>query len=289
MAKSAAKTGVGPTALVAIEQSYHEGQRILNDELAFRIMPFAARTTVRLLRFRPLRAWFMRLLEKETPGMWSGMMCRKRYIDEKLITALGKMQAVVNLGAGFDTRAYRLSELSNKPVWEIDQPENIAAKEKRILSLFGEVPGNVRLVSIDFDTQDLKAVLVKSGFAQNKKTFFIWEAVIQYLNEAGVRATFDFLEESESGSQMIFTYVRKDFLNGEEMYGWEKGYQKYVVKDKLWHFGMNPGEWPDFLRSYGWKVVEDCSYHELAERYVKPTGRQLASMEIERILLAEKI
>jgi O-methyltransferase involved in polyketide biosynthesis len=30
-------------------------------------------------------------------------MCRKRYIDEKLIESVGQIDAVVNLGAGFDT------------------------------------------------------------------------------------------------------------------------------------------------------------------------------------------
>jgi methyltransferase (TIGR00027 family) len=163
------------------------------------------------------------------------------------------------------------------------------AKYERILKLFGEVPGNVRLISVDFDRQDLQAVLEKSDFTQGKKTFFLWEAVTQYLKETGIRATFDFLAKSVSGSQLIFTYVRKDFLDGEKMYGWEKGYEKYVLKDNLWHFGMNPDGWPDFLKDYGWRVVEDLGYDELADRYVSPTGRQLATMLIERILLAEKV
>jgi hypothetical protein len=36
----------------------------------------------------------------------------------------------------------------------------------------------------------------------------------------------------------------------------------------------------DFLAAYGWHVVEDLDYEELAERYVKPTGRELTSTPI---------
>jgi O-methyltransferase involved in polyketide biosynthesis len=46
----------------------------------------------------------------------------------------------VNLGAGFDTQPYRLSALSNMPVWEVDQRENVEAKEKRLRQALGTIP-----------------------------------------------------------------------------------------------------------------------------------------------------
>jgi hypothetical protein len=36
-------------------------------------------------------------------------------------------------------------------------------------------------------------------------------------------------------------------------------------------------------------VVEHLGYEELHERYLKPTGRQLAVMPIERMVYAEKL
>jgi hypothetical protein len=36
-------------------------------------------------------------------------------------------------------------------------------------------------------------------------------------------------------------------------------------------------------------VVEHLGYEELAERYVKPTGRKLASSPIERMVCAKKL
>lgn len=52
---------------------------------------------------------------------------------------------------------------------------------------------------------------------------------------------------------------------------------------------MDPEEWPKFLERYGWKVVEHVGYEELAGRYIRPTGRELASTPVERIVYAEKV
>lgn len=289
MTIAAAKTGVSPTALVAVEQNFPEKQRIIEDKLAYRILPFSIRALVWLTRLNSVRSWIFRTTEKDAPGLWAGTMCRKRYIDEKLIDSINQINAVVNLGAGFDTRAYRLPALSNIPVWEVDQPENIQSKQNRLYKLFGAVPSNVRLVPIDFDRQDVGAVLKSYGYSADRRTFFIWEAVTQYLTETGIRKTFDFLAKAERGSRIVFTYIRKDFLDGQVMYSWEKIYMKYVAKDNIWFFGMNPEAWSKFLEEYGWKVVEHVGYDELAGRYVRSTGRELASTPVERIVYAEKV
>ena len=43
MAKKAAETGVVPTLIVAIEQHFSEGTRLINDDLAGQILPFGIR------------------------------------------------------------------------------------------------------------------------------------------------------------------------------------------------------------------------------------------------------
>jgi O-methyltransferase involved in polyketide biosynthesis len=52
---------------------------------------------------------------------------------------------------------------------------------------------------------------------------------------------------------------------------------------------MDPEGWPNFLKEYGWQLVEDVGYDELAEKYVRPTGRVLASTPVERVACAEKL
>jgi len=117
-----------------------------------------------------------------------------------------QIDAAVILGAGFDTRAYRLPVLAPTPVYEIDLPANIDRKRTRLTKLFGGIPANVTLVPIDVETQDL-ADLANHGYRPERPTFFVWEAVTQYLTEAGVRKTFDFLATAAPGSHLVFTYV----------------------------------------------------------------------------------
>ncbi len=64
--------------------------------------------------------------------------------------------------------------------------------------------------------------------------------------------------------------VRKDFLDGSNMYGMEDIYNRFV-EEKIWIFGMNPEEWPYFLREYGYKIIEDIGAEDIEEKYLKPT------------------
>ena len=290
MSRKAAQTGSAPTMIVALEQHFPEKERIIHDDLAYRILPLGMRVrtwlSLRIMSKDSLVKWS----EKRMPGIWSGFLCRKRYIDAKATEAAdGQVEAVVNLGAGFDTRAYRLPALVKVPVWEVDQADNIDAKRSRLRRVFEELPAHVTLVPIDFDRQELGAVLASHGHAADTKTFFIWEAVTQYLTEAGIRTTLDFLANAPADSRLVFTYVRKDFIDGKIRYGHTYSYKRFVLKEKSWLFGMDPEEVADFLAVYGWQVTEHLGYEELAEWYVRPTGRELLSTPLERMVYAEKV
>jgi methyltransferase (TIGR00027 family) len=273
--------------LVAIEQYFPEDDRIMTDELACRILPLGYRAEVRLIgRFKD---GIVKKSEAKVPGLWGGIMARKRYIDDTVSeTADDRTEAVVNLGAGFDTRAYRLPALADVPVWEVDQPQNIDSKRSRLEKLFEKTPTHVTLVPMDFDRQDLATVMEAHGYEPDRKTSFIWEGVTQYVTEAGIRATLDYLAGAPSGSRLVFTYTPKDFIDGKVFYGQEYLYKQMLVKDKIWLFGLDPEKVDSFLGEYGWRVLEHLGYDELDERYVKPTGRELQSMAIERIVSAEK-
>jgi methyltransferase (TIGR00027 family) len=287
MGKAAANTGIMPTVLVAIEQCFPKSQRIIDDPLAARMLPLGSRMFVRLLRLPWMRDWLIGLSEKNDPGIWGSLLVRKRYIDEKVEASRSEIEAVVSLGAGFDTRPFRLPTLANVPMWEIDQRENIEAKAKRLRKALGAIPANVKLVTVDFDRDNLGAILASRGYSAGKPTFFVWEAVTQYLTEQGVRATFDWLAKAAPGSRLALTYVRKGFLTGETLYGWESGYKRFVAT-KVWLFGMEPQDCAAFIEEYGWRVIEDLGYDELRVRYIGLTGRSLTSTPVERIVYAEK-
>ena len=199
-----------------------------------------------------------------------------------------QIDGVVNLGAGLDTLVYTIDSISDLPIWELDQNVIIKSKQISLDKIADSIPGNINGICIDFEHEDVGVVLEKNGYSNNKKIFFIWEAVTQYLEEKSVDQIFDFLSHASKGSKIAFTYVREDFLNGSNFYGMEDVYKRFV-EEKIWIFGMNPAEWPEFLKEYDYKIIEDISAEDLIEKYVKPTGRNLKSTPIERIIFAEKI
>jgi methyltransferase (TIGR00027 family) len=287
MSKGASKTGSQPGFLVAAEMLLPEGRRILSDEWAEKMLPASLKAFMKLMRLRGIHRWMVKTSESMTPGVWEGILLRKRYIDDALLSSLPGMRAVVNLGAGMDTRALRLKELTGFPVWELDQPENIAEKKSQFEKALGRLPESLRLVPIDFDAQPIGGALSSSGYDPGARTFFIWEGVTQYVTEAGIEGTLRFLSGAPSGSRLAFTYVRRDFLEGRTLYGCKGIYDKFV-KGKIWVWGRNPEEWPVLLAKHGWTLLEDNAAEDLAEKYIAPTGRTLSTSPLERMALAEK-
>ena len=288
--KGAAKTGNQPTLTVAIEQSFPKNQRIINDDLAPLLFGGLNRFWIKLSKMALIRNGFVNLTERFMTGGWSGFLVRKRYIDERLIETIEKhkITSVVNLGAGFDTRLFRLPKAQNITSWEVDQPENIKAKQKAIEKALGTFPSQVKQVSINFIDQDIGNILKQKGYTGTDKTFFIWEAVSQYLDESSIKKMFKFFSKAPTGSYLAFTYVLKDFIEGKNLYGQKLMYKK-AVKGNVWHSGFNPKEIASELKNYGWYLIEELGYEELNNRYVKLTGRKLGVMELERIVFVEKL
>jgi methyltransferase (TIGR00027 family) len=273
---------------VALEQYQPDEHRLIHDALARQMLPGRLRLLVGIFGFKPLRQGFLSLVERGFPGTRGGF-CRKRYIDDRLVEALDSgIDTVVILGSGLDTRAYRVPQLSALPVYEVDLPQTIAYKERKLRQLYGCVPPHVRLIPIDFDRQTLEDVLKSHGYSLEQKGFFIWEGVTQYISETAVRTIFEFLAKVRSCSRIVFTYIVKDFIDGERTYGLERLYQQTRVKKQMWQFGLQPSQVAAFIEEYSWKEFEQVGTDEYRQRYLIPMGRTDAVMEIERTVYAEK-
>jgi methyltransferase (TIGR00027 family) len=283
----AEQTALGPTVIVAAEQ--YERSPLIHDPWAERILPPGGRIAAALTRWSPVRRALIAVTEKQFRGGWASFSCRKRYIDDQLVSAVAKgVDAVVILGAGYDTRPYRLPELAGIPVCEVDLPTIVARKAAALRRCFGRVPPGVTLLPVDFETDDLAERLEREGFGLGQRTFYAWEAVTQYLTEPAVRKTMDFLSGAAAGSGLAFTYVRRDFLDGQAMYGAETAYNVYVVKQGLWRFGLHPEQVAAFLAEYGWREIEQVGPDDYDARYLQPAGRQMTTSEIERAVYAER-
>ncbi len=250
----AAQTAFGPMVQAAVEQYEPPERRLVEDDLALPILPAGQRAIVRAMRWPFLRRLTISAGERAVAGSWALIMCRKRFIDDKLDEALPDIDAVVILGAGMDTRGYRLAHRSDIPVFEVDLPINIDRKKAAVRRAIGGLPTSVHLVPLDFERDDLIGTLTGHGYNPEARTFFIWEGVTQYLTEDAVRTTLGALQGTPPGSRLVFTYVRKDFIDGLNMYGAAILYKRFRQRQQVWKFGLDPEDVAAFVGEYGWQA-----------------------------------
>jgi methyltransferase (TIGR00027 family) len=284
----AAQTAFGPMVQAAIEQYEPPERRLVSDDLALSMLPAAQRALVRAMRWPLLRRLTISAGERAVPGSWSLITCRKRYIDDKLSETSECVDSVVILGAGMDTRAYRLARRSDIPIFEVDLPVNIARKRAAVQRAIGAVSPSVHLVPLDFERDDLIGALTRFGYPTDARTFFIWEGVTQYLTEDAVRATLGALEAAPPGSRLVFTYVRKDFIDGVNMYDARILYKRFRQRQQVWHFGLDPAEVSEFVAEYGWRLVEQAGPDYFVRHYIEPADRDLTASQLEWSAYAEK-
>ena len=283
-------TAYGVAFLRAAENLLPQDKRLFEDAYSANILPPIFKLFVIIMR--PPRIWnfLMNMMEKSSPGVIGGILCRTRYIDDVLNNAIKEgVGAVVNLGAGMDTRAFRIPGIENIQYFELDSPELQKVKRSYIDKKIGELPSNVSLVPIDFNSQDLGEELKKAGYTLSSKTLFIWEGVTQYISKEAVDNTLKYVAQATTGSRIVFTYVLKSFIDGSHIPDGLNSLYKLTLNKKkpLWFCGFDPAEMHEYLSEHSLHLIEDVGTEEYLERYIKPTGRDLKVMEIECTALAE--
>jgi methyltransferase (TIGR00027 family) len=281
---SPSSTAYGVALLRAAENLLPQDKRLFED-------PYSEKFLSPLYKFYMI-IWnfLMNMSEKSSPGVIGGILCRTCYIDDVLNNAIKEgIGAVVNLGAGMDSRAFRIPGIENIQFFELDFPEILKAKRAYIDKKIGGLPSNLSLVPIDFNNQDLGEELKKAGYTLSSKTLFIWEGVTQYISKEAIDSTIKYVGQASKGSRIVFTYVLESFINGSHIPDGLNRLYKTMVKKKnpLFVCGFDPAGMYEYLSKYSLSLVEDIGHEEFHERYVKPKGRDLAVMEIERTVLAE--
>ena len=218
------------------------------------------------------------------------LLCRFAYLDDVLREALADgVRSVVILGAGLDSRAYRLPSAAEARVFEVDHPSVLEMKTTRLRRHLGTVPSHVRFVPLDFETLDLATALAASGFDPGARTLFLWEGVSQYISRDALHDTLRFVSRSAPGSRLAFSYVLQRFIDDRSAFPELSDLWDSTCKgdDPLWKSGLHPTEVADTVSAFSLRVCEDVGASEHRVRYLEPRGRDLSVCEIERIVLAE--
>jgi methyltransferase (TIGR00027 family) len=169
-------------------------------------------------------------------------------IDGFIASAIARgVDTVLCLGAGLDTRPYRLDLPSDLTWIEVDYPDIIAFKSER---LAGETPRcELERVGLDLSDVPARRDLLARVDARAKRILVLTEGVILYLEEAQVASLADALRSLAHIEGWIVDYVSKESHSYRE----RAGINRLMEQAR---FRFKPDDWFGFFAGHGWRVRE---------------------------------
>jgi methyltransferase (TIGR00027 family) len=202
-----------------------------------------------------------RALRRSMPGsdimQWI-MTLRTVAIDRMILSAIARgADTVVNMGAGLDTRPYRLSLPRNLRWIEIDFPNIIELKNARLQS---HAPGcELERMSLDVTNRELKNQVFAEIAARSRSVAILTEGLLPYLEPAEVATLADDLR----GIANIHYWIQ-DYYNGSTMpAAWRK-------RLKAAPFRFIESDWLGFFTARAWNVMEQTTLIDEARRLARP-------------------
>jgi methyltransferase (TIGR00027 family) len=203
-------------------------------------------------------------------------------ILDRALTSSPPVEQLVVLGAGLDSRAWRLDSLKDTIVFEVDFPSSQAWKRERAASVPYKAK-DVRFVAIDFERDQLAPLIRAAGFDPAKPAFWLWEGVTMYLKPEAVSANLGAIAVlSAPGSRIALTYLRKKHdrvprslflaLLGEPV-----------------RSAFSPDEITDLAKSHGWRRIQDSNVQDWLKETpgLKLTRRRIGLQWLESIWVGE--
>ena len=257
-----------------LESSRHD--RLFQDAFAHRFVSAPWRIALAASHLGPVRRTIEAAYDLVGgPGPRASAIARTRLIDDIIEEVAPSGDQVVILGAGYDTRPYRLTCLSGQTVFEVDE-RNTQTHKKSVLRRARTQNPNVVFVPVDFESDDLGTALCEAGYKAGHATLFLWEGVTQYLSGDAVDSTLAVIHNiAPAGSFLVFTYVDSAVLGHSatfpEATKWLRGVNR---RGEPWIFGLSPSHVADFLAERGFRLVDDRSTAEAGTLYFGPQGRR---------------
>jgi methyltransferase (TIGR00027 family) len=269
----------------ALETARPPGERLFSDPLAVAFLQPSLRAGVALASLPGVGRLVPALIDRRWPGPRPSAVARTRVIDDALQRAVDRgLDQLVLLGAGYDSRPYRLRGVRAVRVFEVDHPATQAVKRRVVEDLFGEPPAHVSYVPVDFDRDELGAATAAAGLVSGRRTYIIWEGVLAYLTPEAVDATLRWAGGiAGPGTELAFTYVHRGLLDGTHRFPHAEPWVGSVrAAGEPFVFGLDPGTLGAFLADRGWRLLEDLSTTEALAQYGRDLRRVPSFYRIAR-------
>ncbi len=189
---------------------------------------------------------------------WSVVM-RTRLIDEMILRYVNQgYTTLVNLGAGLDTRAYRLALPEDFHWIEVDFPEIVEFKNRKLREQKPRC--QLERIALDLSNHDKREALFKELNARIGPALVLCEGVIMYLDEDALSTL-----ARDIHAQSNFKLWIADYYSSE-IY---KIYQSPKFK-RLFHnapFVFFPSDWFSFFQTCGWVQKEIAYLYDIARAH----------------------
>jgi methyltransferase (TIGR00027 family) len=285
----ASRTAQAMAMFRALESARPASIRLFTDPFAPLFLSVPMRLAVRAAeKSSAVQAWLAKFIDHRWPGARPSGIARTAFIDTALCAELASgIAQVVILGAGYDSRAYRIEAMKRVSVFEVDRAETQRLKQGRLASALKPLPNHAVFVDLDFLRQNLSEALGARGFTPRRKTFFIWEGVTNYLSAETVDATIRFIGSCAAGSVVAFTYVDQRLLDGSGVFSLGLNVVRLLkAASEPWKFGFYPEELPGYLRARGLQLTEDLGAVEYGARVMHATKDQMSGYEFYHVAMA---
>jgi methyltransferase (TIGR00027 family) len=217
------------------------------------------------------------------------MVPRTIAIDEAMRSR--QSSQLVILGAGLDDRAWRMLELAETDVFEIDHPASQQDKRDRVGDL-RPCARSLRFVPVDFSQDQLEVTLSSAGHHVPVPTLWVWEGVVPYLTRAQVSATMAAIGRcSAPGSRLVVNYQSPSVpaALGRMV---ARAMTTLARQPDMWAAEPRRSSWTAaamrrLLTSHGFTVVDDNDLLTVAERLSIPV-EQRRSLRSGRVAVADR-
>ena len=237
----------------------------------------------------PPRGWSERVDFEMVRASSEVIVPRTVAIDEVVRARLAPQ--LVIMGAGLDGRAWRMPELADVEVFEVDHPASQQDKSERVGPL-RPLAMSLRFVPVDFTRDRLDEALASAGHRDTATTTWIWEGVVPYLSRTEVAATVDAVAgRSVEGSRLVVNYQSPALsaavgrLAARAMTALARRPSPWATEPR--RSSWTPTAMRELLAVHGFTVRRDDDLLTLAEGMNLPV-RQRRSLRTGRVAVADR-
>jgi methyltransferase (TIGR00027 family) len=268
MTRNASKTAETIAMVRMSESRKPEDERVCYDPYAIcfisqEVLDFAANNP------KKYRA-FLAQSERLVPGARNSVVARVRFFDDIVKASIDDgLEQLVILGAGYDTRAYRIEGIDKIKVFEIDHSATQKVKIEKIKEIFNSLPDHVTYIPLDLEVDKLSQRILESKYDSSKKTLFIMEGLLMYISPEVVDEILFFtVRNSGNGRAILFDYIPLSVVEGtselEAGQNWQKG---VTDAGEPFKFGIKDGSTESFLAQRGFTKIKNMTSEDYKKAY----------------------